>query len=294
MANTFDPKLSNFQSALMQAQELQNGVPEVGDIPTFNSSGSVNPQGLNGIVSHVQDALSNFNDSQSQLREIANEQAGYLENLQGTPYDILGRIPQENLGWFEEKTGIPYWQAIKNISNYIQSGDFKGLQGYISNLGDYSFPSSAEKWLDNKVSEQNTAEAQKFEEHMRDTDITSSGAQLESLGLSSSGVLQATAGHSGLAAASNSHSNLSQPMALAKFNMRMMMGKALLSLASSMGSAGVYGKALGAAKSAAGKVAAGAAHSALQVMTNKTNIANKYVKVDPETYRIAKTPWLDD
>lgn len=287
MANTINPNLGVLHH-FTQAQELQNGLPEVGQIPS--SSTPDDGVGNLSIFNHIQDSLGQFEENMHSLAELANERKGDLDALSGTPYEILGRIPQENQSWFQEKTGVPYWAAIKNIAGFLNSGDYKGLQGYLSGLGDYTFPSSAEKWLDNMVASQNTKDAQNFEEHMRDTDIVSSGKQLESLGLSSSGVLQATASHSGLGAAGNSMNNLSQPKALAHFQQSMMIGKALISMVSSMGSAGIYGKALGVAKAAAGKAVAAAAHSGLKSIEAK----GKYMKVDPETYRIAKINWLND
>lgn len=146
---------------------------------------------------------------------------------------------------------------IQSILNNAEQDPTK-TQGQLAQSGLQLTPEQ-EKWLDNLIAQQNVESARDWEDYMSSNDLLRAANQLERLGLSSSGVLQ-TGGSAanGVAAADNVKSNVG----LQRYSMRMSLAKQLLSMTSSMASAGIYGKALGAAKQASSVVTSAASHSA--------------------------------
>lgn len=176
-------------------------------------------------------------------------------------YSNLVNLPGGNLG-------KDSYEALKTAYG---NQDWKAVQGILSGNG-FNVTPEQEKWLDNMVSSQNTDEARDWEQFMRDTETISQGNQLKTLGLSSSGVLDiGGASHSGVAPADNVKTNLAQN----RYNQRLALAKQLLSMTSSMASAGIYGHALGAAKKASGIVTSAASHSAYQVLDRTSHIPSK-------------------
>lgn len=169
-----------------------------------------------------------------------------------------------------DPSGKNYGGLLQQFQTAIQNGDYKTIQGLLSSLpSGFKFNGGAdyEKWLDNMISTQNTEAAQQYEEYMRDTSVTSTAQQLQSLGLSSSGVLQSGFASSGtVGAADNVKSNIKQQ----QYAQRMSLARQLLSMTSSMASAGIYGGALAQAKKASSVLTSGAAHSAL-ALQNQLN-----------------------
>lgn len=168
-------------------------------------------------------------------------------------------------------------EQLQAYYDSLVKGDYKGAQGVIAGSDFLSQNAEQEKWLDNMVASQNTEEAREWEQFMRDSSTLSQASQLSQLGLSSSGVLT-TGGavHSGVAAADNVKSNL----AMQRHQQKMALAKQLLSMTSSMASAGIYGHALGAAKKASSVVTNAASHSAYQALRDKPSNAKQSAEWD--------------
>lgn len=177
--------------------------------------------------------------------------------------------------WFENlnsKTNNAYSGVMENLANYFNNKDFIGLQGYLSSLqpsggSTYNFfedMPQLESWMNNSINQQITSAGRSWEQEMRDTEYTSIANQLKQLGLSANSVLQSSGA---------SHNAVSSPGAasrnqidLRRYNEQNALAKSLLSMTSSMASAGVYGSAIGAARKASGVVASAASHSAYKAL----------------------------
>lgn len=133
------------------------------------------------------------------------------------------------------------------------------IQGQLATSG-LSMNPQQEEYLSNAVAQYNTHSAQNFEEHMRDTDLTSSASQLQALGLSPSSVVDTSLGHNAVNAASSKGLNAAENA----YDRKQAIARSLISMASSMASAGIYGSSLGLVRSFAGKLASSSAHSALK------------------------------
>lgn len=179
---------------------------------------------------------------------------------------------------------------LEAIKEAYSKGDYLGLQGLLSGPG-FNVSPEQEKWLDNMVAAQNTQSARNFEEHMGSTDILRAGAQLESLGLSRSGVLQTGgSGTNGVAAADNVKSNV----ALDRYNQKMQLARQLLSMTSSMASAGVYGHAIGAAKKASSVLTSAASHSAYKVLKGSQRWSGKEIRTGGEPGLTPDEEWWNN
>lgn len=126
-------------------------------------------------------------------------------------------------------------------------------------------------WLSNAQSQYNTQQQQAYETMMRDTSVTSTGNQLQGLGLSPSNVIQVGGASSGVnsAAADTIRPNaasLKQQENINRYNQQLGLAKNLISTAGSMASSGIYGAALGAVKQSARAVAGASAHSGLAAL----------------------------
>lgn len=163
-------------------------------------------------------------------------------------------------------------QMINDIKSAYGSDDYRTLQGIFAGSA-FNLTPDQEKWLDNMISNQNTNEARAYDTQMAETDLLRAGKQLQELGLSASGVLQ-TGGSasSGVGIASNSKSNI----ALERYQQRMNVARQLISMSSSMASAGIYGHALGAAKKASSVLASQASHSAYDVFDSGAEKKSPY------------------
>lgn len=189
----------------------------------------------------------------------------------GTPIDSiiqgLQQIPNTTAGMMHN---FDPSQLIQQIIDAYNNGDFRAIQGYLAGLPSYvSLDPQWEKYIDNMIATQNTGEARAWEEQQASTNLLKAGSQLESLGLSPSGVLQ-TGGSSvnGVGAASNAMTNLSQQTAIQRYTQRMAMARQLLGMTSQMASAGIYGGAIGAAKTASSALTSAASHSALSALSS--------------------------
>lgn len=141
---------------------------------------------------------------------------------------------------------------------------------------------NSEKYLDNSIAQQNTENAQQFEEHMRDTNITSSGEQYQALGLSPSVISGGISSGNGVAAAESvmgSRSMDRQQLSMQKYQTRMGMAKSILGMVSQMASSGIYGAAIGSARNAAARLSSAAAHSGLQALQQmRPELRNQLMK----------------
>lgn len=162
------------------------------------------------------------------------------------------------------------------IQTYLAGQDYLAGTGSANDVYAHldentAFSPSSEKGIDNLIARENTANDQQFQEHMRDTSITSSGSQLNALGLSPSNVISvggASSGVSSAAASQNMHSAaaLHQQARINDYNNKMGLAKTLIQAAGSMASSGIYGAAIGAVKHSAQQVAGAAAHSGLNAL----------------------------
>lgn len=232
---------------------------------------------ISGVIGNLQEHVAGAAHSAAEHQNALN---GYNNSLVGTPwegfYDQLSSQPGYSSGYAED--------IVSHLASFIQSGDFKGLQGYLTSISSSSrnfLTPEVEKWLDNMIAQQNTQQNQAWEEQQASTNLLKAGSQLESLGLSSSGVLQTGGSNvNGVNTASNVMSNLAQQNKLAKYNQKMAIARQLLSMTSSMASAGIYGSAIGAAKQAAGVVTSSAAHSAYGAIAgvNRSPSLKKFIE----------------
>lgn len=133
-----------------------------------------------------------------------------------------------------------------------------------------------EKAFDNLMATEATNSARTWEEHMRDTDITSSASQLQSLGISPGTLSGATAGHSGVSAPSLDHTNIASFKAERSMNI----ARSVIGLAGSLASSGIHGASLYAVKKMAGEIASSSAKS-----------AGDYVKKIEKPGKITKAEW---
>lgn len=174
--------------------------------------------------------------------------------------------------WFEQ------WK-LENEALTAHSGHNDGSQliGQISQMGGSMTPES-EKYLENLTSQENTTNAQNYDQMMRDTSLISSAQQLGQLGLSPSNVIQVGAAPSnGVAAASFSHLSASgqrQQKALATYQARLGLAKQVIAMAGQMASSGIYGHAIGQARHAGAVLAAATAHSGLSVLRSHNGAGN--------------------
>ena len=171
--------------------------------------------------------------------------------------------PASSREWFQQiySSYMTYLVSTQQTSPndvYSQAGQSN------ANLGE-----TTEKYLDNLISQGNTEQAQQFEEHMRDTNITSSAQQYSAAGLSPSVLSGAISTGGGIQAADNVMSSRSmdrQQLAMQKYQTRMGMAKSILGMVSQMASSGIYGAAIGSARNAAARLSSAAAHSGLQAL----------------------------
>lgn len=161
------------------------------------------------------------------------------------------------------------WNAYQAYLKVQETGDYRQYQGDVAFIPGVQFSPEQEKFIDNMIANQSTEEARQYDEYMRDTSYLSAGSQLQSLGLSNSGVLQTGGAVSqGVATADNVKSNLAQQNAINRYNQKMGLAKQLLSMTSQMASAGIYGSAIGAAKHAASTITSATAHSAYKALSS--------------------------
>lgn len=166
-------------------------------------------------------------------------------------------------------------------NNQVDPNDIYGYAGSSGgNLGE-----NTEKYLDNSISQGNTEQAQQFEEHMRDTNITSSAGQYAQVGLSPSSVISGISSGGGIAAADNAFGSRSmdrQQLSMQKYQARMGMARSLLGMVSQMASSGIYGAAIGSARNAAARISSAAAHSGLQALQNMRPELRRQLMLDAQ------------
>lgn len=175
------------------------------------------------------------------------------------------------------------WQQSQQFLNNAQeSGDWNG---YYQNMNNAGLPVDPmiEKFVDNNIARGNTEQAQQFEEHMRDTNITSSAQQYAMAGLSPSSVVSGgISTGNGVAAADNAFGSRAmdrQQLAMQKYQTHVGMAKGLLGMISQMASSGIYGAAIGSARNAAARITSAAAHSGLQALQNmRPELRNQLMK----------------
>lgn len=200
-----------------------------------------------------------------------------MYKLNGQTFRTLGEVYEyvkQHPELLDLAMQIPDFKAVWNVGqardNYdsgkIGANDLLGTIGNNTLGGRLSMTPETEKWLDNQIARENEAANNAFQEHMRDTSVTSTGEQLQSLGLSPSSVIQVGGASSGVTsqgAGVNTHSAaaLHQQEKINRFNQQMGLAKNLISTAGSMASSGIYGAALGAVKHSAQALASTAAHS---------------------------------
>lgn len=188
----------------------------------------------------------------------------------------------ESPAWLQNK--INAWTKVIDAKRNYASGDGSAqdiLQAYGEgeNFG-VPFNGETEKWLDNEIARENVQSDRDYQTQMRDTSITSTGSQLQQLGLSPSNVIQVGGASSGVTsspAAVNRHSASQMRLQerMNNYNQHMSLAKSLIGAAGSMASSGIYGASLGAIKNAAAKTATATAHSALQVVKTFEESKNK-------------------
>ena len=144
----------------------------------------------------------------------------------------------------------------KIVEDFIAKGDYLGLQGYLAQ-NSLSLGPDFEKWLDNMISQQNTQAQWEYEKELRDSQILSSASQYSSLGMNPAAMLSGLASSNSL----NTAENVKSSVSLQKAQQKLEMTKAVLSMVSSMGAAGIHGASLGLARGAASKMASRAATS---------------------------------
>lgn len=188
----------------------------------------------------------------------------------GTPIDNiiegLSQIPGTTGGMLHN---FDPSSIIQQIRDAYSKGDYRAIQGYLASLPEWiRIDPQWEKYLDNMIANQNTGEARSWEEEQASSNLLKAGSQLQSLGLSPSGVLQTGGSNvNGVAAASNAMTNLRQQTSMQRYTQRMAMARQLLGMTSQMAAAGIYGGALGAAKSASSALTSAASHSALGALS---------------------------
>lgn len=189
----------------------------------------------------------------------------------------------EQIQRMTQHTNIDNSSLIDSIRNAYQSGDYRALQGIFAGSG-FRISPEQEKWLDNMIAQQGTLENRAYETANAEQNLLREASQLQKLGLSSSGVLQ-TGGvmPNAVATADNSKTNV----ALQRYSQRMMIAKQLLSMTSSMASAGVYGASLNAAKKASSVLTSAASHSALSHL-HYESLAGKSSKKTPPWSKLLK------
>lgn len=198
------------------------------------------------------------------------ETFGLDPNVDPLMYQLL----QYGLGPISKK--YHQWMDTRGILEEAQNtGDYTKAQGDLASQG-IELGADQEKWLENMISQQNVQQDQQYQTGMRDTALTSAAGQLQSLGLSTSNIIQtggAASGVSSTPAATSHHSvaSLKQQARLNQYNQNMGMAKSIIGMAGSMASSGIYGAALGATKNAAAKLAAATAHSGLNVLKHHTS-----------------------
>lgn len=226
----------------------------------------------------IKQVIGRFQDGVGSLLEaVKNHSVAPSQGIEktGTPIDEiiegLQQIPNTNYG---QLSGFDPTQIIQQILEAYRQGDYRAIQGYLGGLpGNIVINPQWEKYLDNMIANQNTGEARAWEEQQSSTNLLKAGSQLEQLGLSQSGVLQTGGSNvNGVQAASNSMTNLSQQMKIQKYQQRMAMARQLLGMTSQMAAAGIYGGALGAAKSASSALTSAASHSALGALSKTRGI----------------------
>lgn len=156
-----------------------------------------------------------------------------------------------------------------------ESGDYNQVQQDITdssrNTQNQFVTPAMQQEVNNGISNQNTKAQWAQEEYMRDTSYTSAGSQLQGLGLSASGVIQTGAANSGqLSTANNSMTNIAQQQKIERFQQQMSIARSIIGLTGSLASSGIYGHAIGAARSAAAVTAAATAHSARNAIMSKS------------------------
>lgn len=145
----------------------------------------------------------------------------------------------------------------------VQNGKITALEAF--NILSRYFPASLAlnpnlmKMLNELISREDTANAQDYESYLMQNGLLWNASQLQQLGLSNSGVLSTGASIPNVAAADTDFSNP------AERNVEMLshLANNFISMSGRMASAGIYGSALKAVRSTAGKFAAQSAHSAV-------------------------------
>lgn len=206
-------------------------------------------------------------------------QAAWWENLLNyvvRPLTDVWSVGSAEFGWKHfndwQKNQDQQYEQQQDVYDRLESGqlDPTSAQGEIAKSG-YGMSADFEKYLDNLIAQQNTQSARAWEQQMASSDLLRAGEQLKQLGLSPSNVV--STGGSGVNAVGSApivHSNVAQN----RYNQQMALARSILSMTSSMASAGIYGSALGSAKKAASTIASSAAHSGLAAL-KKTKHVNR-------------------
>lgn len=173
------------------------------------------------------------------------------------------------LGGKPDTQGMANAQSVETLFNQLSRGD-KSAEEVMASIAQngYKLSPEQESYLSSMLSNQRTNEARDYETEMANTDFTRAAAQLGALGMSPYNVAQTGA------SATPNVSAASTPM-LNNANQRLgrltSVANSMISMASRMASAGIYGNALQAVQLSAQKAAALSAHSARLVTTYDKN-----------------------
>lgn len=166
---------------------------------------------------------------------------------------------------------LEYYRALYNYQTTGQGNpnDIYGLYGNVSDFVKMS--PETEKYLDNAIAQGNAQTERDFQEYMRNTSITSTGSQLQGLGLSPSNVISVGGASSGVstnAAATDMHSPYAtrQQERINEYNQKMGLAKSIIGMTGALAASGIYGHSLLAAKKAAASMSTAASHSGLKLI----------------------------
>lgn len=236
--------------------------------------------------------IGKFKDFAGLIQQAGNSHSAVTPTYEqtGTPIDnIIEGLSQVSGTTAASLHNFDPSSIIQQIRDAYNNGDYRAIQGYLASLPEWiRIDPQWEKYLDNMIANQNTGEARSWEEEQASSNLLKAGSQLEALGLSPSGVLQTGGSNvNGVAAASNAMTNLRQQNRMQRYQQRMAMAKQLISMTSQMASAGIYGGAIGAARSASSLLSSQAAHSARMVTRydgNDNRIGRSISETLPDDY----------
>ena len=182
----------------------------------------------------------------------------FWKNLFSNPFALLN-------GGRSVTNAIDKTQNDIDVGKILEgaTGDPTGALGNVAK-DNLTLTPEQEKYLDSLIENQKTQADNEFQRSMRDSAYTSAASQLESLGLSASGVLQSGGASSGVSSAAAGHPTTN--IALQRYNQNMAIAKSILGMTSQMASAGIYGSAINAARKASSVITSQASNSALKAL----------------------------